>query len=69
MLVICVVSTVESSDYTSSIGTVSSMDRASRGCYTCSVSSIEQATIPVVLGTCSAWSMPAVAIIPAASPV
>ena len=35
------------------------MERTGSACYKCSVSSIEQATISVVLGTCPAWSRPA----------
>ena len=42
------------SDYTSIIENVSSRERAGSGCYTCSVSSIEQATIPAELGMCPA---------------
>ena len=40
------------SDFTSSIRNVSSVERAGSSCYTCSDSSLEQATIPIVLGTC-----------------
>ena len=36
------------------------MKRDGSGCYRCSVSSIEQAAIPVPLGTCQSWSRPAV---------
>ena len=50
-------------DYTSSIGNMSDIDRVSSGCCICCVSSLEQATLPVVLGTCPAWSEPAVAVI------
>ena len=56
-------------DYTSSIWNRSSVKRAGSGCYTCRVSNIEQATITVVLGTCPAWSGPAVAVTRAESPI
>ena len=45
-----------------SIGNLSSVERADNGCYTCCVSSIELMTIPVTLGTCQAWTGPAVAV-------
>ena len=56
------------SDYTRSTGNVSTVERALSGCYTCRVSRIGQAAILVVLGTCSAWSGPEVAVIHAESP-
>ena len=57
------------SDYTSSIGNVSCMERDGSDCFTCSVSSKEQATMSVVLGTCPAWSGRAVLVIHVVSPV
>ena len=48
---------------------VSSMERAGSGCHTFSVASIEKATVPVVFGTCPAWSGPAVLVINVASRV
>ena len=55
-------------DYTNSMGNVSNMDRAGGSCETSRVSSIEETTITVVLGTCPAWSGPAILVIYAASP-
>ena len=49
-------------DYTSSIGNMSSVERAGSGCYICCVSSIEQTPISVPLGTCPTWSGPAMAV-------
>ena len=56
------------SGYTSSIGNVSSVERAGSVCNN-AVSSIEQATIPVALGTYPAWSGPPVAVIHAVSSI
>ena len=57
------------SGYTSSIENMSSVELAGSGCYTCSVSSIEQTTIPVTLGMNPAWSGLAVVVIYVALPV
>ena len=53
------------SDFTSSIGNVSSVEWAAINCDICRVSSIEQAVIQVVLGR---WSGTEVVVIDAASP-
>ena len=45
------------------------MERAGSGCYKSCISSIEQATIPVVLGTCPAWIGLVVGVIHVVSPV
>ena len=57
------------SDYTSSIWDVSSVERAGSPCYTCSVSSIEEATVQEAMRAYTAWSETAVVVIAGASPV
>ena len=51
------------------IGNVSRVERAGSGCYKSCISSIEQATILVVLGLCPAWTGPTVGVIHVVSPV